>query len=405
MSFGEADAASGKRALIIVQNLPVPFDSRVWAECRSLTEAGYAVSVICPKAPGDPAFERLEGVALYKYPPPPVPTGTLGFLYEFVYSWLRTALLTFTVWRREGFDVIQACNPPDTYFVLAAPFKLIGKRFVFDQHDLSPEVYQSRFEQQSALALAGLHLLERGTYLVADHVFSVNDSTRRIALSRGRNTPASVTVVRGGPDDEKMRRQASQPGLKQGKPFLCAYLGLMGPQDGVDIALYVVDHLVRELGRRDCHFAFMGDGECFSDLQALVRRLESGDYVTFTGMADFAMMSAYLSTADIGLQPDPKNPISDIASMKKTMEYMAFSLPVVAFDLTETRASAQGAAVYAPSGDIPGFARHIVDLLDDPERRAAMGRIGRQRVEQELAWRHQARTYVEAYDRLLSVDR
>jgi glycosyltransferase involved in cell wall biosynthesis len=389
------------RVLIIVENETVPADRRVWDECRALVAAGYGVSVICPRAPDEPAYQELEGVRLHRYAAPYESPSKLGFLLEFAYSWMMAAALTVKVLIRDGFDAMQACNPPDIYFSLAAPLKLIGKRFVFDQHDLSPELYVSRFGRSDGLLFTGLRGLERATYHVADHVISTNQWYREIALTRGRCRAESVTVVRNGPDLQRMRRRPPLFELKNGKRFLCCFLGVMEPHDGVDLALRAAQHLVHELGRRDCHFAFLGDGESLLGLRRLAHDLRLDDWVTFTGWAQDNMICEYLSTADIGLQPDPKDSRTDISTITKTMEYLAFALPVVAFDLKETRASAADAAVYAQPNDFVSFAEMIDALLDDPLRRAEMGRVGRRRVEEQLAWDHQKIAYVQVYDRLL----
>jgi glycosyltransferase involved in cell wall biosynthesis len=388
------------RVLIIVQNLPVPLDRRVWQECRALIAAGYGVSVICPKGPGDPAYQELEGVRLHKYAAPPTAKGLLGYIIEFAYCWLATAWLMFRVRRRDGFDVMQACNPPDTFFLLGLLGKWLGRPFVFDQHDLCPEVYASRFRQPSRLVLGGLKLLERGTYRVADHVISTNESYRQIALVRGHRSAESVSVVRSGPA-ATMRPGLPRPALKRGRRFLACYLGVMGPQDGVDLLLHAAHAYVYQLGRRDCQFALMGFGDCLNDLRRQAIDLDLAEWVTFTGRADDRMLGEYLSTADVGLSPDPRSPLNDISTMNKTMEYMAFGLPVVTFDLKETRVSAAEAAVYVPPNDTTAFAQTIANLLDTPQQRAWRGSIGRQRVEGSLAWEHQAPIYVSVYDRLL----
>jgi glycosyltransferase involved in cell wall biosynthesis len=334
-----------RRVLIIVQNLPVPLDRRVWLEAQALVAAGVGVSVICPKGPGDPAFQELDGVRIYQYDPPPPADGALGYLREFLYCWLVTAALAVRVWLRDGFDAIQACNPPDTYWALALPFKALGVRFVFDQHDLCPEVYRSRFSRRGGLLLRALELLERASYRTADQVIATNESYRRIALSRGRRRPETVTVVRSGPNAARMRRGSARPDLKRGRPLLACYLGVMGPQDGVDLLLRAIAVLVHERGRRDCHVALLGFGDCLDELVLLAKELELEDHVSFPGRADNQMIAEYLSTADVGLSPDPRNPLNDLSTMNKTLEYMAYSLPVVAFDLTETRVSAGEAAV------------------------------------------------------------
>jgi glycosyltransferase involved in cell wall biosynthesis len=389
------------RVLIIVENESVPHDRRVWVECQTLVAAGFGVSVVCPKDPGDPWYEVVDGVHLHKFPAPPVSRGKLGFAFEYTYSWFMAAALTLRALRYEGFDAIQACNPPDTYFALALPFKLLGKRFVFDHHDLAPEMYMSRFGRSDGFVLRCLFALERATFWAADYVISTNESFREVALTRGRKDPSAVTVVRNGPALERMRRRAPRHELKQGKRFLCCWLGVVGPLAGIDLALRAARHLVYEMGRRDCHFTFIGAGECLDDLQRLARDLGLEGWVTFTGWAEDDVWFDYLSTADIGLHPNPKDPKNDVSTMIKAMEYMAFELPIVAFDLRETRASAGDAAAYATPNDFVAYATLIAQLLDDPERRAEMGRVGRRRIEQGLSWDHQKARYVEVYERLL----
>ena len=392
---------SGKRVLIIVENEPVPYDRRVWLEACALRDAGYRVSVVCPKGPGDPSFHELEGIRIWKYTPPPPTESHLSFAWEFAYCWARTLILVLRRAAGEGFDVIQACNPPDTYWALAAPFKLFGKRFVFDQHDLSPEVYASRFDNPSPILFRMLLLLERATYKVADHVIATNESYRETAIVRGGVPPGRVTIVRNGPDPERFKRGSPVADWRRGKRYLCAYLGMMGPQDGVDLAVRAAA-TIQNAGRDDVQFVFMGGGDSFKAVVALADELGIAESVTFTGRVGDATIIDVLSTADVGLCPDPLNPLNDLSTMMKTMEYMAFDLPVVAFDLKETKVSAGPAAVYVRPNDVEEYAQAILRLLDDQERRASMGRAGRQRVEATLAWNHQAPKYVAVYDSLTS---
>lgn len=405
---------TGKHVLIVVQNLPVPLDRRVWLECQALVEAGYRVSVICPKGPGDPAYAELDGVRLHKYEPASPAAGFAGYLWEFGYSWLRTARLAAGVWRRDRFDVLQACNPPDTYWALALLFRRRGVRFVYDQHDLNPEVFRSRFGEPSGLAgrlqYAALLWLERRTYRTAHHVVSTNESYREVALTRGGRRPADVTVVRSGPDTTRMRPVRGRPELRGGRRQLAVYLGIMGPQDGVDLVLRALDVLVHRMGRTDLHVALLGFGDCLDELRALSTELGLDDHVTFTGRADPRMVAEYLSSADVGLSPDPKSPLNDVSTMNKTMEYMSYALPVVTFDLRETRVSAGDAARYVPftgdpAVDVPAYAAAVAELLDDREERVARGVAGRRRAAAELDWAPQRARYVGVFDQLLGVTR
>lgn len=388
------------RVLVIVQNLPVPLDRRVWLESQALVAAGYGVSVICPAGPGDARYQELAGVRIHRYRPPRQAHGVAGFAWEFAYCWVTTALLSLRVLRRDGFDVIQACNPPDTYWLLALAYRLIGKRFVFDHHDLCPEVYDARFGTGRPLLRRILVALERASVRSADHVVSTNESYRRVATERAAIPRERTTVVRSGPNRERLYRQAPEPALKAGRAHLCVYLGIMGPQDGVDVVIRAADVIVNRMGRTDCHFGLLGFGDCLEDLQALAAERGLSEWVTFTGRADDEVIRRWLSTADVGLCPDPKTVFNDLSTMNKTLEYMAFGLPAVAFDLTETRVSAGDAALYVQDEGPEAFAEAICSLLDDPARREAMGETGAARVRDHLAWDHQADAYVAVFDRL-----
>ena len=388
-----------RRVLIIVHNLPVPFDRRVWLESLALVNAGIGVSVICPRGQGDPLFQELEGVRIYKYPAVAATSGKIGFLLEFAYGLIATAVLSLWVLMKDGFHAVQACNPPDTYFVLGALYRVLGKPFVFDQHDLSPEIYRSRYGDGGPL-LRALYALERLTYATADHVISTNESYRAIAMDRGAVAAERVTVVRNGPDLERMQPVKPNPDHKQGRQHLCCYLGVMGPQDGVDMVVRSAAELIA-MGRDDCQFALLGYGEELERLQQLARDLGVEDWITFTGRADDDMIRSYLSTADVALCPDPPTAFNNVSTMIKTMEYMAFGLPMVAFDLLETRFSAGQAARYVGEVSPQAFAGAIDELLSDPEQRERLGQFGLTRVRDDLAWHHQSPRYIGVFAELL----
>lgn len=394
-----------RRILIIVQNLPVPFDRRVWLECQALTAAGYRVAVVCPKGKDDPGYQVIDGVEIYKYRPYAPGGSKLSFVAEYAYSFLATAWHALKARVRGGviggrFAVIQACNPPDIFWPIALAFRVERTKFVFDHHDLCPELFLSRFENPPALPYKGLLWLERRTFRTAKHVISTNESYRQIAIERGGKSPDDVTVVRTGPNPERLKRGPADEALKRGRKYLVAYIGVMGPQDGVDIAVRAADVIVRELGRDDIAFTLIGSGDSYDELVALRDELNLQGHVEFTGRAPDELVTKIMSTADAGLSPDPKNPLNDVSTMNKTMEYMAFELPVVAFDLRETRVSAQDAAVYATPNDVHEYAKALVGLLDDEAARAQLGKVGRARVEDELAWSHQERAYLGVYQRL-----
>ena len=391
------------RLLIIVQNLPVPFDRRVWLECQALTSAGYQVAVVCPKGSGEPTYEVIDSVELYRYRPYAPGGSKVSFIAEYVYSFLATARGALKARRSGRFAVIQACNPPDIFWPLALAFRVLeGTRFVFDHHDLCPELYQSRFPSGPKLPYKGLLALERRTQRAADHVIATNDSYREIAMTRGGKRANEVTVVRTGPDLQRLQPGEADPELRRGRRFLVAYIGVMGPQDGVDIVVRAADIVVNKLGRDDIAFTLIGSGDCFDDLVALRDKLGLAGHVEFTGRAPDELVARIMSTADAGLSPDPKNPLNDVSTMNKTMEYMAFGLPVIAFDLRETRVSAGNAAVYVQPNDEHEYAEAIVALMDDEPRRTLMGKLARERVEQELAWSHQKGAYLGVYERVLS---
>ncbi len=393
-----------RRVLIIVQNLPVPFDRRVWLECQALVAAGFEVSVVCPKGKGDPAYQVIDNVRLYKYRPYAPGGSKIGFVNEYLYSFAATARLTLKARRAGRFQILQACNPPDIFWPIALVLRAVDRtRFVFDHHDLCPELFRSRFPDGPALPYRGLLALERRTHRTADHVISTNDSYRAIAIERSGKSPADVTVVRSGPDPERLVRGAAKPELRRGRRYLAAYIGVMGPQDGVDIVVRAAAVVVNELKRGDIAFTLIGSGDCFDELVALRDELNLAGHVEFTGRAPDELVAEIMSTADVGLSPDPLNPLNDVSTMNKTMEYMAYELPVVAFELRETRVSAGDAAVYVTPNDVHEYARAIVALIDDEPRRAQLGKTGRVRVEQELAWRHQERAYVGVYRALAGI--
>jgi glycosyltransferase involved in cell wall biosynthesis len=388
--------------LIIVQNLPVPFDRRVWLECQTLRRAGYDVTVVCPEGEGTKGEQVVDGVRIVAYPAYAPGGSALGYLLEYATSFLASAGLVLKERRAGRFDVLQACNPPDIFSLLARGLRLLdGTRFVFDHHDLCPELFQSRFAGGRRLLHLGLLRLERATFRAADRVTSTNESYAAIAVTRGGKAPEHVTVVRTGPDPQVLKRRAPNPELRNGRPHLVAYLGVMGPQDGVDVVVRAADLIVNSMGRHDISFCLMGSGDERARLVAERDRLGLESYVEMPGRVSDDVMAAVLSTADVGLCPDPLNPLNDLSTMNKTMEYMAFELPVVAFDLRETRVSAGDAARYVTPNVVAEFAEAIVEIVDDPAAGARMGRLGRERVEEHLAWSHQQLGYLAVFDELV----
>jgi glycosyltransferase involved in cell wall biosynthesis len=375
----------------------------VWLECQALTSVGYQVAVVCPQGSGESAYEVIDSVELYRYRPYAPGGSKVSFIAEYVYSFLATARGAIKARRSGRFAVIQACNPPDIFWPLGLAFRVLeGTRFVFDHHDLCPELYLSRFPRGPKLAYRGLLALERRTHRAADHVIATNESYREIAMTRGGKRADEATVVRTGPDARRLQPGEAEPELRRGRRFLVAYIGVMGPQDGVDIVVRVADIVINKLGRNDIAFTLIGSGDCFDDLVALRDEFGLAGHVEFTGRAPDELVVRIMSTADAGLSPDPKNPLNDVSTMNKTLEYMAFGLPVIAFDLRETRVSAGNAAAYVQPNDEYKYAEAIVALMDDEPRRTAMGKLARERIEQELAWEYQKGTYLGVYERVLS---
>ncbi|MFC6067124.1 glycosyltransferase family 4 protein [Streptomyces ochraceiscleroticus] len=386
----------GRRALILVENLSVPFDRRVWQECTTLRDAGWEVHVICPRGEKrDTEPETvIDGVRIHRYPLRAATGGPAGYLREYGSALWHTVRLA----RKVGpVDVVHACNPPDLLFLPALWLKRRGARFVFDQHDLVPELYLSRFDRGEDLLFRAVCALERRTYRAADVVLATNESYRDVALRRGGKRPADVFVVRSAPAIERFQPVPPEPELKRGKPHLLCYLGVMGPQDGVDYALRALAKLRDELGRTDWRAVFVGSGDAFDAMVELSRQLGLSEQVQFTGRIPDADLVRYLSTADVCLSPDPRNPLNDVSTMNKVLEYMAMGRPIVSFDLREARVSAGDAAVYAPANDEAEFARLIALLLDDPEQRARMGKTGQERISGPLSWRNSQASLLAAY--------
>jgi glycosyltransferase involved in cell wall biosynthesis len=398
-----ASAGRPRRGLIIVQNLPVPFDRRVWLEATTLARAGYQVSVICPKAKGFTAsFESLEDVHIYRYALPVDAQGAAGFMVEFLWCFLRTAVKTIRVAiRGRGFDVLHICNPPETYWPLARFWKLFGKRFLFDHHDLSPEMYEAKFGSSSdRLTPRALRFLERKTFDTADLIVTTNQSHKQIAVGRGGVAADDVYVVRSGPDLGRLTVYPPDPAWRKGKRHLLVYLGEICRQDGVDHLVRALKVLRDELGRDDLHCVLVGGGPHQPAIKAYADEIGVAEMCTFTGRVSDDLLCRVLSSADVGVDPDPKNAWSDKSTMNKIMEYMFFGLPIAAYELAENRVSAGPAALFAEANREGALAGCIAKLLDDPARRRQMSEAGRERVRHGLAWEHSAPVLLAAYDRL-----
>jgi glycosyltransferase involved in cell wall biosynthesis len=392
-----SDAGKGRRVLMLVENLPSPFDRRVWQEAGALRDAGYVVSIICPTGRGyDRKFEVIDGIHIHRYDLPIEASGAAGYAVEYGVALAKTFALSLRIFFDRGFDVIHACNPPDLFFLIGGFFKLFGKKFVFDHHDLNPELYEAKFGRRDFFYRLML-LLESWTFRAADVSIATNESYRRVAIERGGMPPGRVFVVRSGPCLERMKRMPPEPRHKRGRRHLVGYVGVMGRQEGIDLLLRAVSHVVYELGRNDVHFALVGGGTSLEAMRAYAVQLGVAEFVTFTGRVPDRELLEVLNTADVCVNPDVANDMNDKSTMNKIMEYMALAKPIVQFDLAEGRVSAQEASLYARKNDPVDLAAKLVELLDDPARRRHMGEAGYRRVTEELEWRYEVPKLLAAY--------
>ena len=395
---------SGKRrkVLIIVENLHVPFDRRVWQEATTLSLAGYQVSIICPTGEGYPEkHQEIDGIHIYRHSLPTEAKGVLGYAVEYPAALFWEFVLAWRVLFTRGFDVIHACNPPDDIFVVGAFFKLLGKKFLFDHHDINPELYEAKFGRRDFFYKVMLWW-ERLTFFFADVSIATNESYRKIAIERGRMSPEKVFVVRSGPKLDRLRIIPPVESLKNGRRFLVGYVGTMGQQEGIDYLLRSISHIARERGRTEIQFGLVGGGPSLQDMQAYAQELGVSDYVTFPGRVPDHELLEMLNTADVCVNPDVANEMNDKSTMNKIMEYMALGKPIVQFDLTEGRFSAQQASLYAKQNDEVDFAEKILELIDNEALRKEMGEFGRQRVTNELEWKYEAPKLLAAYDCLFN---
>jgi glycosyltransferase involved in cell wall biosynthesis len=399
---GERGHRPAPGVLMLVENLSVPADRRVWQECLALRKAGYDVTVVCPRGDArdrDP-FERLEGVDIHRYALRAAQGGTFGYLREYVSACWRTRRLALRLDDRRGFDVVHASNPPDLLLPAVRTLKRRGSRFVFDHHDLTPELYLSRFGRGRDPIYRALLALERVSFGIADVVISTNETYRRIAIERGGRASADVFVVRNAPDPVRFQAARPNPALKLGREHLLAYVGVIAPQDGVDYALRALA-LLRER-RTDWRAVFLGSGDALPDMERLAVDLGLEDHIEFGGWAGDDRVGELLSTADVGLAPDPRSPLNDASTMIKVAEYMSMALPVVAFDLPESVVTADGAALFVAGNDEAAFADRVEDLLDDPELRARLGAAGRARIAGRLSWSTSEEQLLAAYRHVLA---
>jgi glycosyltransferase involved in cell wall biosynthesis len=392
-----------RRVLIVVENLPLPLDRRVWLEATSLTEAGYQVSIICPMGRGwDKAREEIDGVHIYRYPEPAeAHSGAIDYAREYLHALWHMFRLARVVRRERGFDVIHGCNPPDLIFLLALRYRLSGVRYLFDHHDVCPELFEAKFNKRGLLYQI-MKIWERITFAVADVSMATNESFREIALRRGKMKPEDVFVVRSAPKVEMFLPGPGNRDYRHGAKSVMGYVGVIGQQEGMDLLVLAAEHLIRKLDKRDVHFVIIGFGPTLGEMKADVKARGLERYFTFTGALFGQDMLAALNAVDIGVSPDPKNAMNDISTMNKVMEYMTLEKPMVQFDLTEGRASAGDASLYAKPNDPLDFAAKIAWLIDNPDAAKAQGKQGRARVMANLSWQHSVPHLLAAYERVFS---
>lgn len=397
-------AGNPRRVLILVENLPSPFDRRVWQEATTLHENGYGVSIICPTGKGyEKHYEEIDGIHIYRYDLPFEAEGAKGYLIEYSSALFHTFRLAWKARREQGFDVIHACNPPDLLFVVGGFFKLLfRKKFLFDHHDINPELYEAKFGRRDFFWKL-MVFLERMTFRTADVSIATNESYKKIAIERGGMAPEKVFVVRSGPKLERLKQIPPVEALKQGRSHMVGYVGVMGRQEGIDLLLDAVRYIVHDKGREDIHFGLVGGGTSLDEMKVYAKQLGVDDFVTFTGRVPDQEMLEVLNTADVCVNPDVANEMNDKSTMNKIMEYMALGKPIVQFDLTEGRFSARDASLYAKKNDPADLAEKIMQLIDDPAARERMGRYGRERVLNELEWKYEAPKLMAAYDKLYDI--
>jgi len=399
MGLFKREVSVKKKILIIVENLPVPMDFRVWNEARSLRKAGYEVIVLCPRHKDvQEGYEFLDGVHIYRHPMIKEGNRFWGYVCEYTCALFWEFLYSWWIYLRRGFHVIQGCNPPDDIFLVALPFKLLGVKYIFDHHDVNPELYLSKYGKRDFFYKVQLWL-EKSTFRCSDIVMCTNNSYREIAMTRGGVRADNIFVVRNGPSPETFKAVRPNPTLKYGKRHLVGYVGVMNSQDGLDLLLDVALQ-IKNLGRRDIHFTCVGRGPELPSLRKMTLEKQLEDMVTFTGFVPDAELLEILSTADVCVNPDRPCQMNSISTMIKIMEYMALGKPIVQFDGREGRFSAQEASLYSNGDDrVLDFAEKILWLLDHPEERERMGQFGRRRIEKELAWEYSVQNLLAAYEK------
>lgn len=394
---------AGRKVLIIVENLPSPFDRRVWQEATALRDNGAVVSIICPTGKGyEKKFEIIDDIAIYRHSLPKEADGAAGYLLEYTAALFWEFVLAVKCLFTRGFDVIHACNPPDLIFLVALPFKLLGKKFLFDHHDINPELYEAKFGRKDFLYKVML-FLERRTFKSAKVSIATNESYKKIAISRGSKNPEDVFVVRSGPSLDRLKIIPPIPELKKGRKYMVGYVGVIGKQEGLNYLVEAAEYIVKVKKRMDVHFICVGGGTELEKIKDMTKEKGVEEYFTFTGRVSDQKLLEALNTADVCVNPDEYNEMNNKSTMNKIMEYMALAKPIVQFDMEEGKFSAQEASLYAKRNDSIDMARKILELLDDPERCRVMGEYGYYRVKNELEWEFEKENLYKAYRKLFKI--
>lgn len=388
------------KVLIIVENLPIPFDTRVWQEANALTEEGYKVSIICPVGKGyEKKFEEINGISIYRHSMPPEGNGAVGYLIEYSAALFWEFLLSLKILFKEGFDVIHACNPPDNIVLIGMFFKLFGKKFIFDHHDINPELYIAKFGRKDIFYYL-LLFFERLTFMFADISLATNESYKEIATKRGKMNPNKVYVVRSGPKLERLKILPPDESIKRNKKYMIGYVGVIGQQEGIDYLIEAARHIKEDLGRDDIFWGIVGGGPYLEEVKQKAKDMNLDDIVKFIGRVPDDTMLKYLNTADVCVNPDEYNEMNNLSTMNKVLEYMALGKPIVQFDLKEGKYSAADASLYAERNNAKDLADKILFLLDNPDERKRMSKIARERIEEKLNWDKTKLVLIEAYNYL-----
>jgi glycosyltransferase involved in cell wall biosynthesis len=391
---------AGKHILIIVENLPLPFDRRVWQEANTLKDNGAYVSIICPKMKGyTKSFEQINGIDIYRHPLPVEANGAIGYLAEYSVALFWEFVLSVRIYFKKRFQVIQGCNPPDLIFLVALFYKLLGVKYVFDHHDINPELYIAKFRKKDIFYRLMI-FCEKLTFKTANFSIATNGSYKDIAITRGGMSPDKVTIVRSGPSLGRLQLKEGNPIYKKGRKYLVGYVGVIGEQEGLDLLMESIDKI--RMQRQDIQFAVIGGGTELEKIRKMSVKLGISQFVDFYGRVSDEVLVDILNTCEVCVNPDKPTQMNNLSTMNKIMEYMALKKPIVQFDLKEGRVSALEASLYALNESTDDFSQKIVQLIDDELLRKTMGEYGYSRVLNELSWDFESKKLVKFYRKIFT---